>query len=255
MKNNHNITVKIEVYEAILRKEIGSDLTCLDIVLEKLNKDFRNKKHILQQGMSFSEISIPDTEKMKKREIIKCFKSIMGSFQDFIDKLVAVLKFKDDCNIILPYPATLKYVPVLLERKLQSHIIKVSTNKKLDSRKKINLLFDKSEDEIYKESIKSYFDLRNAFEHHKSIAKEKRVIKYKRLGIESDGIELNGPKLLTPKNNVTVKTYEENIEYDKGELIDFTEKQIKGIVFSLLIHVIQKLLIKVSKKLDKPFTN
>ncbi|MBK9402420.1 MAG: hypothetical protein IPN36_16725 [Bacteroidetes bacterium] len=111
--------MNLAAYESQLRAAIGSDLTTLSLTIEGLST-LKQNNFILKQGITISELNTFPIEKIKQREINKCFKSILTSLQDYFDGLISVLLLKDEV-IPLPIPATPKYLNSLLPRKLKNY--------------------------------------------------------------------------------------------------------------------------------------
>jgi len=236
---SQKIDINLSIYESQLRREIASDLTTLQITFDAISKpDFNNKHYILRQGFTISQISVLPLDNLKRREINKCYKSIIGSLQDYLDNLISILRLKSE-NITVTFPMTQEEINNLLKSKFEKHLLEVSTDRSLNIPRKLNILLYKPEHQIYKESIQSYFDLRNGLEHHKGIAKEDRVIRYMRLGLAStSGYEVEKPGPLGEGESFVLKTFNEEIKYDIGGAMILEKEQLDSIILNLLIHVI-----------------
>lgn len=208
----NTISIDLGIYESQLRGEIASDLTSLQIAYEAISRpDYINKKFVLTQKFTISEISVPPIEFLKRREINKCFKSIVGSLQDYMDKLISVLRLKSE-GIKLTTPITSDELNRFLTRQFEKHLLDASTDRSLNIPKKLDLILDKLEHQIYKDSVQSYFNLRNGLEHHKGMAKTDRVIYYRRLGLASTaGYEVEKPGPLGVGEGLVLKTFDEKI--------------------------------------------
>lgn len=233
------IDIDLSIYESRLRVQVGSDLTSLQIIYDAISQtDYNKRKYILKQGFTISEVGVPPFDFLLQREINKCFKSIMGSFQDYMDNLIAILRLKSE-KITVPPKATFEEVSKLLQNKFDEHLLNVSTDRSLNIPNKLNLLLDKPEHQIYKVSIQSYFDVRNGLEHHKGIAKTDRVIRYRRMELSSTaGNEVVEPGVLEGGEGLVAKTVDEEIAFDKGGLLLITRQHLDSIVLSLLIFAI-----------------
>ena len=236
---SNKIDIDLNIYESILRGGIASDLTALQITYDAISHpDYNNRQYVLKQGFTTSVISVPPIDFLQQREINKCFKSIIGSLQDYMDNLIAILRLKSEK--IIPTPnITMDEIRKLLQQKFEGHLLDVSTNRSLNVPKKLEILLDNPEHQVCKDSVKSYFEIRNGLEHHKGIAKTNRVIRYKRFGLASTAgyevIEL-GP--LGVGEGLVLKTFDEEIAYDKGGVLLITRSQLDGIVLNLLILII-----------------
>lgn len=245
-----NINIDLRVYEARLRKEISSDLIALKYFLETISNPQKvESKFLLKQDITLVEISAPPIDFQKQREINKCFKSIIGSLQDYIDNLLALLLLRNE-KLTFPTSATSKELNELVEGLLAKKLMELSTNRKLNVPKKINLIFDKPEHQIYKESIQSYFEIRNGLEHHKGLAKSDRVLKYKRMGVASSiGHEITLPMTDLVEGGVVMKSFDEEIKFDQGGELILSKKQLDELIISLLIFVIPQIQQSVAEKI------
>lgn len=233
------VSIDLAIYESQLRGEIASDLTTLQVASEAIcNPEYKTMKYVLKQGLTISEISVPPAEFLKRREINKCFKSIVGSLQDYMDKLISILRLKSE-KINLTEPMSQREINIFLSEKFERHLMDVSTDISLNVPKKLDILLDKPEQQVHKDSIQSYFNLRNGLEHHKGIAKTDRVVHYKRLGLASTaGYEVEGPGMLGAGEGLVLKTFDEKIAYDKGGSMLLTKEQLDSIVLNLLIFIV-----------------
>jgi hypothetical protein len=234
-----NIDIDLSIYESQLRGEIASDLATLQIVFEAItNPNYIQSKYVLRQKITIAEIALPPTEFLERREINKCFKSIIGSLQDYMDRLISILRLKSEL-ITLPAITTKEQLNDFLTKKIETHILEVSTDRSLNVPKKLNILLNKPEHQVYKEAIQSYFDLRNGLEHHKGVAKTDRIIRYKRLGLASTaGYEVEKPGPLGVGEGLVLKTFDEEINYDKGGFMLIRKEQLESIILNLLIFAI-----------------
>jgi hypothetical protein len=246
----HSISIDLSIYESQLRAEIASDLTTLQFAIEGIKQpDYLAKKYILKQGITISEINVPPNDFLERREINKSLKSIMGSVQDYMDKMIAVLRFKNE-EIFLKPTMTQQEINIFLTQKFEKHLLDVSVDRSLVVPTKMSLLLDKPEHEVFKNALQSYFDLRNGLEHHKGIAKTERIIRYKRMGMASTAgyeiIEIGKP--LGENEGMVLKSFDEEIKFDKGGVMLLTRNQLDSIVLNLLIFVMPTIQISVAEK-------
>lgn len=244
-----SIKIDLSIYEAQLRGEIASDLTSLQLAYEGISSpEYSSRKFVLKQGITISEISVPPMDFQKRREINKCFKSIISSLQDYMDKLIALLKLKSE-NITIESLQSTDQIDKFIRDKFDSLLLQVSTDRSLNVPKKLDTLLYKIEHQVYKDAIQSYFHLRNGIEHHKGIAKVDRVIHYIRLGLASTAgyeIEKSGP--LGENEGLVLRTFNEEITYDKGGHLIITKDQLDSIILTLLIFVIPAIQSSVAEK-------
>lgn len=238
-KSSAKINLDLSIYESQLRAEIASDLTSLQIIYDSISHtDYNSRKYILKQGFTISEISVPPIDFLQRREINKCFKSIMGSFQDYMDRLIAILRLKSETITLEPNTST-DEIKNKLQEIIEKYLLDVSTDRTLNIPRKLRIILDLPEHQVYKDSVQSYFDIRNGLEHHKGIAKVDRVLRYKRLGLASTaGYEVLKPGPLGVGEGLVLKTFDEEISYDKGGELLITKSQLDSIVLNLLIFVI-----------------
>jgi hypothetical protein len=249
--SNNKINIDLGIYESKLRREIGSDLNSLQITYDAISQsDYGTRKYNLKQEFTHSELSVPPSDFLIQREINKCFKSIIGSLQDYMDNLIAILRLKKE-PLTINAKMTNEDVNLLLQTKFKEHLINVSADRSLNIPKKIILLLDKSVHQIYIDALQSYFDVRNGLEHHKGVATIDRVVKYQRLGlITSKGSEIVLPQIFEGGESILLKTFDEEIKYDKGGELILTRDQLDSIVLNLLIFVIPTLQKATAKKFN-----
>jgi hypothetical protein len=196
-----------------------------------------------------STVSIPPPDFLKQRELNKCFKSIIGSLQDFMDKLIAAMRFSEE-NINLHIGHSKEELDSIFQ-KISDLVVNVSTDHSLNIPRKLDIIFSNSKNEEIKVSIQSYFDVRNGLEHHKGIAKIKRLMTYKRLALASTaGYEVTPPAMLGLGEGLVLKSFSENIIYDKGGNLIITRTQLDGIILNLLIFVIPRMIEDVETQLN-----
>ena len=252
MKNSSNtISINLGLYESQIRGEIASDLATLHVAHEAMSHpDYINTTFTLKQGIVISQINVPPIKFQKKREVNKCFKSVMSSMQDYLDKMISILRLKSDVFEIVP-PVNGEVINRILTERFKKHLMEVSTDRSLNVPKKLNLIFEMPEHQVYKEALQSYFDVRNAFEHHKGIAKVDRVILYKRLGLASTaGYEVKEPGPLGENEGLVLKTFDEKISFDGGGEMLITKEQLEVIILGILIFIIPTVQIAVGEKLN-----
>jgi hypothetical protein len=250
----HTININLANFESKLRKEIGSDLNALQITYDAISKGNKHENTIftLSQGITVATILLPPVDFLLQREINKCFKSIMGSVQDYLDNLIAILRLKENINSLkLPSKITKDDIDKILREKFEECLLSVSTNQSLKTPHKLEQLLDNPEHQIHKESLQSCFDVRNGLEHHKGIAKTPRKIRYKRIGLASTkGNEVIEPGQIGENEGLILKTFDEEIFYDKGGILLITKPQLDSIALNLLITIIPKIQFSVGEKFN-----
>ncbi len=143
-----------------LRRKIGSDLYCLEILIEALNKnEFTSRVYLARQDFSVFEFNLPSSSQMVQFEINKCFKSILTSLQDYIDKIITVEKFKD-VESKLEYPVLLTNNGMLnaFNSAFEAELLSVSSDRKLNIPEKLKIILDSNTHVDYIKALQSYFD-------------------------------------------------------------------------------------------------
>jgi hypothetical protein len=235
----NTINIDLNIYADQLRGEISSDLKTLQIIDDAVaHENYSTIGYQLRQGSLSSNVSVPPIEYLKLREISKCFKSIIGSLQDYMDKLIAVTRLSTE-RIVPTASANVEDIMALLQEKFATHLINVSADRSLNIPRKLDLLLGAPEKLDIKEAVQSYFDIRNGLEHHKGIAKTARLMKYRRIGFASTaGYEVGPSFTLGVGEGLVVKAFNEEISYDEGGNLLITREQLDGIILNLLMFVI-----------------
>jgi hypothetical protein len=254
MTNQINkISIDLNLFDSQLRGEISSDLKTLQLVDEAVTKDnYSTNTYTLINGGLASEVTVPPIEYLKQREINKCFKSVIGSLQDYLDKLLAVLRLVEE-EIIPPQSSTMQDIAILLQSKFTELVLEVSSDRSLNIPKKLSLLLTNPKNQEIKNSVLSFFQVRNGLEHHKGIANSQRTVSYTRLALASSaGYEVTPPVILGPGEGLVLKSFSEKIEYDKGGNLNLTRSQLDGIILNLLLFVIPTMKNEVEAKINGP---
>ncbi|WP_103072050.1 hypothetical protein [Aquimarina sediminis] len=235
--NKIQLNIDLDHFANQLQYLIFSDLMTVDIVYKKTSEpNFSSQEYFLEKG--FVKIELPKTpiNVIRNREINKCFKSIMGEFQNYMDNLITCLKLKST-ELHLEPPISDESVNIFLKEKFQEVLLDVSTDRSLNVPKKLNLLLD--ENVLYKEVVQSFFNIRNGFEHHKSKSKKHNKICYKRLGFAStSGYEVTQPGPLGVNEGLVIRVFNEELIYDQGSLIVITKDQLNDIAFNFVHFII-----------------
>ncbi|MEQ9167137.1 MAG: hypothetical protein RLO12_12845 [Fulvivirga sp.] len=92
------IKIRLEGYSETVKSKIFNDLTALKVIMDLDNEDPRFKEEqAFTCGFYHFESPPPNLENLKQREVLKCFKSIIGSLQDYLDELITTVEiFKKD---------------------------------------------------------------------------------------------------------------------------------------------------------------
>ncbi|NOU16900.1 MAG: hypothetical protein HOO91_05010 [Bacteroidales bacterium] len=253
MENQTNrINIDLNKFADQLYGEISSDLKTLQIINDAVKlENYSTTCYTLTQGSLTSTVSVPPIEFLKQRELNKCFKSIISSLQDYMDKLIAIHRLGGE-DIIPPSGSKIEDVGILLQSKFAELLLKVSSDLTLNIPKKLEILLVNHKNEEIKVSVQSYFDVRNGLEHHKGIAMKDRLITYKRIAVASTvGYEVIPPVTLGVGEGLILKTFSETVAYDKGGNLIITRYQLNGIILNLLMFVIPTMLEEAVSKLNE----
>lgn len=248
--NKIQLNLNLDHFANQLLYHINSDLMTVDIVYKKTAEpNFLSQQYFLEQGFMKIELAKTPIDVIRNREINKCFKSIMGEFQDYMDSLIACLKFSST-ELHLESSTTDDNFNKLLMDKFHEVLLEVSTDRSLNVPKKLNLLLDQND--LYKEVVQSFFNIRNGFEHHKSTSKKHNKISYKRFGFASTaGYEVTKPGPLGVNEGLVAKVFKEELIYDKGSLIIITKNQLNDIAFNFFHFIVPHFQKKIKEKFQK----
>lgn len=244
------IQIDLLPFEQKFRGEVSSDLKTLLLIDEAVkSEDTVNKEYILRLGYIHSEVPNPPIDYLKAREIDKCFKSIMGSLQNYMDVLIAAIRLKESEDVWSD-ESNMAEIEKVIQPKFQKHLMDVSTDKKLTVPTKLDLLFTKPESKQIRDAVQSYFDIRNGLEHHKGIAKVERELVYKRIVmITSEGDEYNPLSVPKPGVGILMKTVDERISYSKGGELMIARSILDAVVLNLLMFVVPLMRVEVEQKI------
>jgi hypothetical protein len=186
---------------------------------------------------------------LKQHEIKKCFKSVMGSLQDYMDKLIATIRLNEEITINAEDSEDFKVIPDI-DTKFIAHLFNVSRDQHLKTPNKLKIIFNSPKDSEIKEIIKNYFDIRNELEHNKGIAKTDKLLIYKRFGLSNrDGKEININDAVD--GDIINTTFDEIIQYDKGGNIIITKEQLEGMIMFVLTFAIMEMSNSVNRIISK----
>lgn len=248
---SNKISIDLNIYSDQLRGDISSDLTTLQILSNQIsNSTYSENYYTLVEGMTSCIVSVPPLEFLLQREMNKCFKSIIGSVQDFMDKLIAVIKLSEE-KIIPPTGLTFQDFEVILKSKFAEHLMHVSCDVNLKVPKKLNILLNSKDYPEFHSSLQSFFELRNGLEHHKGVAKKDRILKYKRIALASTtGDEILPPMTLNAGEGLVLKTFDQNISFDEGGQLLITRTQLDGMILNILNFFIPAMKIEAAKLIN-----
>ncbi len=225
------------------RAKIQSDLTTLELIAKwKENPELLSPKTTVSLEDFHFSFDTPPINFLELRENVKCFKSVIGALQDYMDELIAVVKLLRSTPIgVLKIEETNQY----LQRNFKPFLMGVATNQKLKTEDKLKLLLTKSDpkQKIVFDSLKSLFYIRNGFEHHKGIAKAERTLTYKQIAVRStSGKVFEGFSGRTePGEGLVLTTIDVAINFDEGNSIILNKEHLFYIIMNLMMFSIQEL--------------
>ncbi len=251
-KQTVGFSIDLNPFSAQLQGEIMADLTALRVVLKSIEDKTFEGMSAYAPGNKFIHWAInpmPDAEFLRAREIGKCLKAVVGSLQDFMDRLLAVIKLCEDTR---KTPITVTE-PTPVDALLSEHFFvvlkKISEDSSITVPKKIESLLA---DDAMAAVIQNYFDLRNGLEHHKGIAKKDRIATFKRISFIADSgkeiREILGPGILNAGEGLAVRIVDEQISFKEGDAIALDYSQMENIVLTIALHVIPALTQATMKK-------
>ena len=81
--------------------EISCDLVSLDEITEGINSNtYQDKEINIRDGVTSINLKSQPDQYTINREIKKCFKSIIGSVQDYLDRLIATKNLFEETKTI-----------------------------------------------------------------------------------------------------------------------------------------------------------
>lgn len=252
------IQIDLNKFSEQFRAKVFSDYTSLQILSNlKLENDYLKNDQIIQSGIISMKFNPPPLNYLTHRETLKCFKSIMGSLQEYIDNLIAAIELSKK-NISTKGIASETQLAERVNSLYKKQLMSVSTNNRLNVHEKLNYLLWSSPENLddnnvkIKNSIQSLFDVRNGIEHHKALASKDRKLHYKRIAIvTSSGQEMRGSGTTKIGEGLFMSLVNEEINYNKGDQIIFTINQLKDIILSLIIYVNEVLKEEARKLIDE----
>jgi hypothetical protein len=244
MENTVKGELNINLFADRLRGELNCEITTLHLLDNATEIDKYKSGFILKNGVIETVIQSPPVEFLIQREITKSFKSVMASLQDFLDKLLAGIELINETHEI-PRGTTEIGFQAMINTKFLEHLQRIATNRALSIPGKLKrLLGDDEKWAPLKEILQNYFDIRNAFEHHKGMAKKGRVLKYKKLAVSTTNGQLvtSLPFLASPGEEILFNITLEDVIYDEGNNIHLTREQLNGVILFLQLQGISQIL-------------
>lgn len=169
------LNLNLNNYRLQLGLELNSHVIALKVILKSIDDDSYQQFSEMNIGLGGKmPLSIFDKEIFRQQEINKAYISIIRSFQNFIDKIIAAEKFVSSRHSaekdVSSFKELEEYVQLMEDRSIQE----VSTDKTLSFPKKLDCL---QIDNPIREILLGYSILRNNLEHHKDIASKDTILK------------------------------------------------------------------------------
>lgn len=251
-----DVSVKInpESFFNEFKRSVFQDIGALRTVLRKLDDNsffdsmnLPNPSIVMPLNFEKNE----DKNFLTDHEIKKCFKSVITSFIDLVDRLLSLILLNEE-KIRVPKPMS--------GNETSDYFLKKMDEKFLETANLRHLSFDEKckkigVNENTMKILRGYMDLRNCFEHKKSIADHniKYVVHENRLKV--------GKKIITKlplkveKGSVISlnRLAKENV-INSGNNARLTEEEIEDIVYTIVLEVlpsIDKTFRKTLKEMNK----
>ncbi|HEX7412557.1 MAG TPA: hypothetical protein VF411_00835, partial [Bacteroidia bacterium] len=181
-------------------------------------------------------------ERFRQQELNKSYISIIRSFQNFIDKLIAIIDLTTkrilvDRNLNSEQDLN-DYLQQMEDKSIQS----VSKDRKLNFPKKLDYF---EIEEITKEILTGYSGLRNNLEHHKDIASKDTIFKSFVLTLYVNDIEVTSlPYNALKGDSLVMKNIVTERLIKQGTTVQISETEIYNIAYTLgkviCLNIIQK---------------
>ncbi len=174
----------------------------------------------------------------------------MGSLQDYMDKLIAVINLSKETIELRP-DMTENQIQDFIDEKYRDMLLKVATDRSLRIPTKLDMLLFEPTVQDTKTAIQSFYSIRNGLEHHKGISKKEQELKYRRIGTATtSGQEVTGPGPLPPGEGLVLTTFEDTIRIDKGGQLAIKRSQLDGIILNILTFAIPAMEEGASKRIN-----
>lgn len=233
--------INLDLFSNLLSGDINSDLTALKIIIDcaknypEASESYKAEFH----GMT-AVSKVPPEDFLVQREFHKCFKSIMSSVQDYLDKLIAVIRLMEQ-PIVRPPGCTVAEASQLIQDRFDELLLVVAMDRKQNIQTKLDLLLGTETLKNQREALQSLFGVRNGLEHHKGISKDKKVLTFKRLGMATKTGEEIIPPMTIVDSGIYLRLFDVELVYDKGGRIILTKSDIDLIVLNLMSFIIPAL--------------
>ncbi|MBI2589241.1 hypothetical protein HYW35_03530 [Candidatus Saccharibacteria bacterium] len=233
-----NININVNHYVDQLYRRLDEQLLSLRSVLRSIESGGYAERGVLSEN---SPTNIAITRQINssiaaQNEIRNAYCSIIRSFNDFIDELLAIRKLcsmpqKVDRDIHTKVELD-EYISQQISMKAQ----KIGKDGHLSKPQKIAILGKLKK--FLADAVDGYFDLRSTIEHHKGVAQKdiKMNLYHMEYLVGGKPMLLNKPTILK-NTTIAVKTAEQSSLIKKGMKIEMTESEIEDIVQTIKLFV------------------
>ena len=254
MEKNIPIHINLEVDRQKLLSELDSHFIVLKTILNSVDDGTYNLVKSSNSGIIKMVSTGLDPKKLKENEIAKCFKSCIGSLQDFMDKLIAIIRLKGARIMATRSVSNDVELQEFLNEKMASFLQDVAKDKKLKAPDKLNIL--QVNDPSIRAMVDGYFSLRNSIEHHKSIAGKDINFTYRRLAISADNLEITAlPFQVSEGQNLKLEAKDETRFIPANSEIILTENEVEQTIECIKLFISIYMTNLVSAILVPPINN
>ena len=245
------IRISYDPFTMKLYSELDTHLASLRNVLSPLNNKTYTQTGSQSVTGGFLGLSLPEgggaEENVRRQEILKTFVSMVRSFINFMDALVGIKTVVGEQTKLPKSIKTIKQLQEYMDISLKENIHKVAINKSLTNTKKLDMLPRLSSD--YDLALRGYFDIRNAIEHHKSVASRDMAFSRQHQELFTDkGVQLtNLPMILEGPSTISVKFDWITNVFKKGSEITLSESDLEDFIMTLRLRIIPELITKLIK--------
>jgi hypothetical protein len=214
-----------------LAQELDSHVISLKCILKSIDDDFYLTFSEVKIGIGGMKLTNIEKAEFRNQELKKAFISIIRSFQNFVDKLIAITEFVSKTHVAETSVRNESELNEYLQMMEEKAIHEVSTDRKLNFPKKLEYL---TVQDPLKEILLGYSLLRNNLEHHKDIASKDAIFKLLVSTMFVNGKEITELPFNVKKGDLVgyaAKVIERTIV--KGTKIEILETEIHETVFTL----------------------
>ncbi|MDQ5883387.1 MAG: hypothetical protein QG654_300 [Patescibacteria group bacterium] len=242
MEKNISLNVNLDNENLKLQKEVESHLAELRII-SRSNLDVKT-------GSGFYNYYLDkyNKEDLEKSQIKKCFKGLVSSLHEYIDRLMAICELtKGPIKASRDLKNEEDKLSFILE-KIEEIKKSISNNSNLKVPQKLKYFFPSIIDIETINYIQNYFDLRNAIEHKNSIPKKDIILKYKgRPKIIIDNKEITKEQRVEGGQLLEIRILEISKTFKKDEEINISHEEIEDIGFTVSITIVNLFVLAFNK--------